>query len=529
MNKRWAAALILAGGLRAAAFGQTVVQPVPVAPAQVPVILQTNLLQSVNLSASALNSPLAAAKAVDLSLPTALPSVVAVALREAPSPEGNVLPSLKGAPAAQAKIAAQDAGAVRAVNVQADALEAGPVAFAAASLKAQADSPRIIVPDVSKGLHQAIREYAKPEQGAEAAAAYSKSAVLFDGAKVRDQSRDQPAVDAVKAAVQQPKTDYLREAQGQSGRDLLGTLHRLVSRSHHERGYDEARQYMYRTADNQVLHGVRGIVDAYSGIFLVGDSGDGTRYKERGDENGDGYVDRDGVNAEHVWPQSFFNRASPMRSDLHNLMATLMHPNSVRGHLPFGEVDSSRPEYSNKSGAKMSDGVFEPPDFSKGRVARAALYFYTRYCDRNIFQGESRRFFKERIELFLRWNREHPPTEFERRRNDLVEQWQGNRNPFVDNPELAERIGIEGFRSLGPKVASQTAAPAPNRIVSNLREEDLKRDFAKVQPGMPVEKILRKEHGKRWLKRRHGSSARQLSTLTSARFCHIIAVNALDC
>jgi hypothetical protein len=228
---------------------------------------------------------------------------------------------------------------------------------------------------------------------------------------------------------------------------------------------------MYSIADNQVSHGVRGIVDAYSGIFLTGQSGDGTAYKERGDENGDGFVDHDGVNAEHVWPQSFFNKQSPMRSDLHHLMATLMHPNSIRGHLPFGEVSASHPDYQHNGGAKMGEGVFEPPDITKGRVARAVLYFYTRYYDRDIFSGDSRGFFKERIEMFLRWNREHPPTEFERRRNDLVEQWQGNRNPFTDDPELADRIGVEGFRSL-----------APNPIRPGMREEDLKRDYVKDEP-----------------------------------------------
>ncbi len=133
------------------------------------------------------------------------------------------------------------------------------------------------------------------------------------------------------------------------------------------------------------------------------------------------------------------------RTDLHHLLPTFHHPNSIRSNLPFGEV-KGKPEYSNDAGAKMGGGVFEPPNFTKGKVARAVLYFYTRYYDRNITQGaHNSAFFKDRVEMFLRWNREHPPTAEEVKRNDLVEKYQGNRNPFVDDHTLADRIGVQGF------------------------------------------------------------------------------------
>ena len=44
------------------------------------------------------------------------------------------------------------------------------------------------------------------------------------------------------------------------------------------------------------------------------------------------------MNVEHVFPQTYFDRALPMRSDLHHLMATFEHPNEMRGRLPFGPV-----------------------------------------------------------------------------------------------------------------------------------------------------------------------------------------------
>jgi hypothetical protein len=203
-------------------------------------------------------------------------------------------------------------------------------------------------------------------------------------------------------------------------------------------------------ADNTVSHGAHGVVDAYSGIFVPGTSNNGGDYSENGDQDGDGYAERDGMNVEPTWPQSFFNKALPMRSDLHHLLPTFQHPNSMRGSLPYGEVKGSG-EYHNAEGAKEGGGVFEPPDVSKGRVARAVLYFYTRYYDRDITEGSyTHVFFKDNIEMFLRWNREHPPTAEELRRNDLVEQFQGNRNPYIDDPSLADRVGTAGFTGAVP-------------------------------------------------------------------------------
>jgi len=47
-------------------------------------------------------------------------------------------------------------------------------------------------------------------------------------------------------------------------------------------------------------------------------------FRERGDLNGDGYVDSKGMNAEHTWPHSFFRKRGPMKSDLHHLMPTFI-------------------------------------------------------------------------------------------------------------------------------------------------------------------------------------------------------------
>jgi hypothetical protein len=281
------------------------------------------------------------------------------------------------------------------------------------------------------------------------AAASNVSNSVFDGLLARGELTGGPVyagtAGPAKAASLYSKTGPLK-AQGLQGEALLRQLHEKAARGFKQHEYDQAQDFLFGTADQVIVDGKAGLIDAYSGVFRQGKSTEGGDYPERGDENHDGHVDRDGMNVEHIWPQSFFSKVLPMRSDMHHLMATFMHPNGVRGHLPFGEVRGGG-DYSNSAGAKRGQGVFEPPNFAKGRVARAMLYFYMRYSDRNISNGAfGEDFWNSKLELLLKWNRQFPPTDWEKNRNDLVEKWQGNRNPFVDDHTLADQIGVEAFK-----------------------------------------------------------------------------------
>ena len=238
----------------------------------------------------------------------------------------------------------------------------------------------------------------------------------------------------------------VRPAAAGTGAQLLASLHELSGQGFRQHDYGEASNFLFSTADNIARDGRRGVADAYSGVFVAGTSTEGSDYRESGDQNHDGFVDSQGMNVEHVWPQSFFSKRLPMKSDLHHLLATFIHPNGVRGSMPFGKVQGPG-EYRNDGGAKAGQGVFEPPDAAKGRVARALFYFYTRYHDQNISNGGfSPAFWNQKLELLLDWNRRFPPGAEEKRRNDLVESFQGNRNPFIDDPALADRVGADAFR-----------------------------------------------------------------------------------
>jgi len=203
--------------------------------------------------------------------------------------------------------------------------------------------------------------------------------------------------------------------------------------------YKASKAFMYSRADNTGCNGGSGIVTFYSQICVNGSGTTGENYGEQGDANGDGVVDAY-VNAEHLWPQSYFNSALPMVADLHHLAPTFATPNSRRGNLKFAEV--SRPSYSTSSGSMLGKEGFEPSDAVKGNAARAMFYFIVRYSDRDIRQGMNyNSFWTRNVPMLLKWHRQDPPDAAERRRNDRVEGFQGNRNPFIDNPELADRIG----------------------------------------------------------------------------------------
>ncbi|MDD5207870.1 MAG: endonuclease [Elusimicrobiales bacterium] len=232
-----------------------------------------------------------------------------------------------------------------------------------------------------------------------------------------------------------------------SGEALFAYLHEATAPAPRKTpaSYRAAKSFMYAKADNTGCNGAPGIITAYSQLCVNGSSDNGDNYKEQGDQNVDG-IAGDFVNAEHVWPQSYFNSSLPMVADLHHLMATLSTPNGRRANLKFARV--SKATYSTSSGSKLGKEGFEPDDSVKGNVARALFYFIERYSDKNIRQGmDYNSFWTNNVQMLLDWNRQDPPDANERRRNDLIEGFQGNRNPFIDNPELADRVGAPVFKA----------------------------------------------------------------------------------
>lgn len=125
-------------------------------------------------------------------------------------------------------------------------------------------------------------------------------------------------------------------------------------------------------------------------------------------------------------------RYSAMLSDLHNLYPELTQVELTRRNSKLDKLDSSiTSKFADiNCDLKSSFQIVEPRDGAKGNVARALFYMHQQYG--LAIPGS--------VELFKEWNRMDPPDEAEKARNEQIAAIQGLRNPFIDNPELAEQM-----------------------------------------------------------------------------------------
>ena len=204
---------------------------------------------------------------------------------------------------------------------------------------------------------------------------------------------------------------------------LLTSLRNLMTDTHHHiSDYDECRDLAIKTdCENGHTSSFVTIYTSYSATKSQYNSGQGW-------------------NREHVWPQSLggFGK-SEGGADLHHIRPSESRTNSIRNNNLYGYVSSNTDVKGNLSGIDGGDcsgGYFEPLDNVKGDVARICLYVYVRWggqyskCSKitNVFQS---------IDVLLEWCALDPVDTWEMGRNEVVEKIQGNRNVFIDYPELA--------------------------------------------------------------------------------------------
>ena len=187
---------------------------------------------------------------------------------------------------------------------------------------------------------------------------------------------------------------------------------------------------------------------------------------------------------EHIWPKSkasYLMATGLGGSDLHHLRPAYGKVNNIKSNWGFADINNDNGSF--KSGWKNKKTVMWPAsgknakislwraDDSKGEtfadyntdvhgdIARILLYIYTRWKQPNLYSDifdeegnpdttrlpeldpDDSKDTGERIiydlPTLLKWMREDPVSEWEMRRNDLTQDIQGNRNVFIDYPELA--------------------------------------------------------------------------------------------
>ena len=163
-----------------------------------------------------------------------------------------------------------------------------------------------------------------------------------------------------------------------------------------------------------------------------------------------------GFDIEHMLPKSWWGGdVNPAYCDLYHLVPGDYSANrSKSNHAPGIPSDSTFNNGSFVTGSGSVYGltrVFCPADEYKGDFARAYFYIATCYGDSLtwITTGEPgiamtneewQEFRPWLRDLLVSWHRMDPVSEKEKTRAIEVNKIQGNRNPFIDYPELVEYI-----------------------------------------------------------------------------------------
>ncbi|MGL5850771.1 MAG: endonuclease I family protein, partial [Phycicoccus sp.] len=132
-------------------------------------------------------------------------------------------------------------------------------------------------------------------------------------------------------------------------------------------------------------------------------------------------------------------------TDVHSLRPEDVTVNSDRGNKDF---DLGGSAVAQCSSCRSDGDSFEPPAAVRGDVARMLFYMAVRYNGDDGFEdlelddgvGASAPLLGD-LSVLLAWNAADPVDAVEMRRNDRIyDDWQGNRNPFIDHPEWAASI-----------------------------------------------------------------------------------------
>lgn len=295
--------------------------------------------------------------------------------------------------------------------------------------------------------------------------------------------------------------DYYKMMDGKRQRELKVAAKQCVT-SHAVLIYSDLPNYwQYSDVYPELYDGMKRWWDMYSdAIYLIHDG-----------QTGKQSFSANKMQREHSVPKSWWKQDgsveyTPAYSDMWNLYPSDGAANQAKLNYPLGPVEAA--SFNNgvtKVGTVRSGFgggaayVFEPGDEYKGDFARAFFYMATVYDDINwiinyMFQKNDYPTLRDwAFNMLLDWARHDPVSQKEIDRNNVVEQYQGNRNPFVDFPELAEYIW--GTRTsetfyLSDQEGSDPTPPITGDPVITQPVNGESLDFGQTAVGETVTRIL---------------------------------------
>lgn len=235
--------------------------------------------------------------------------------------------------------------------------------------------------------------------------------------------------------------EYYTSVDGVKGGATLKTaLHELI-KDHKKISYGSGEDKTwgaFYTTDAVVENGKRRVLDMYSAEKrYFGSKGSAVS----------------GMNIEHSVAKSWWGgNQNNAYCDIHHLNPSDQNANSRKSNYPLGELTSvSWDNGVTFVGKAMIDGksqnAYEPCDEYKGDFARVFMYMFTCYQDltweytwMNYEKSAYPTLKPWAVDLLLKWHEQDPVSEKEVNRNNAVYAVQGNRNPFVDYPQLADYV-----------------------------------------------------------------------------------------
>ncbi|MDB4134049.1 endonuclease [Flavobacteriaceae bacterium] len=234
--------------------------------------------------------------------------------------------------------------------------------------------------------------------------------------------------------------NYYSDLNGLAGEDLIIALEQIISnpdivRAH---SYSDIKEIL-KDADvnpensNQVwlvyTEQPRSKIDFQTTSSSVGKwNREHTFPRSRGGFNNIS-ADSNADGIDQYW-QTSIDSLRHANSDAHGLRASDGPENSSRGNKHYGD-------YNGPTGNLNS---------FKGDVARSVLFLSLRYNGLDIVDG-----FPETVgqlgdlQTILAWNNIDPVDDFEKNRNNVIYNWQNNRNPLIDLPEIVNYIWGDNF------------------------------------------------------------------------------------
>ncbi|WP_196894071.1 endonuclease I family protein [Aureivirga marina] len=243
-------------------------------------------------------------------------------------------------------------------------------------------------------------------------------------------------------AIAQMPDDYYDEAHGKSGSQLKNALYNII-KDHIEFPYSASTTDTWdilKETDKDPNNS-ENVILIYSGRSVNGDQE---------------YNGGSGWTREHVWAKSRgdFGTSRGAGTDVHHLRPLDQSVNSTRSNRAFDDCETCSEVIDGTfNTGSFTDGInwtFEPRSDVKGDVARMIFYMATRYegdegepdleLTQSILGQSNKEPFHGTLDALLDWHRNDPVNEWERDRNDVIFNYQENRNPYIDFPELVEHI-----------------------------------------------------------------------------------------